>query len=485
MLPDGGGSGLFLSPIPVPTGDPGALDRAAGTYTSAHGEIDRNHATLTSAISQAEGASWQGTGAAAYIGAAQELAATYALTAAALARGATTLRAYATDLAAAQRTARLANAAVATANSAASALLAAEATAAQSQSAAQEASQASTSADAQAAANPHSAAAHLAAQNARTAASDAQSTASADQSRVSALSAAYESDRSRALALCAQAEQEARLAATRAAAGFDAASTGLMGKAPQPVRGGAQGVAGGTPWQALVTELADWNDKAGWALNSWGAFGAVLLSKAEVVYLEAQAGLGKAVGTFDDAVEAVMNGKGFFSSGYYGAVQDLNDAFAARRAANAGLLDAIRPAGDDWGVMGVLGKAGLGLGMASDAVTMIAPPASWGPDGLLGGNTDRGLAAANLAASGLALGSTMDIGLATAAMAIPGVDVVVGGVLIGTAAYFAGEFVYQHWDTISHGVEHGIEAAGSWAGHEISSFGDGVGHDVSKALSWL
>ena len=503
MLVDSGGGGLFLSPILVPTGNPGALRSAAGTYTSAHGEIERNRATLNSAISQASAGSWQGTGAAAYIQAARDLAATYALTSAALAKGATTLRTYATDLAAAQQAAKAANAAVATANAAASALIAAENVAAQSATAAQNAAQASSAADAQAAASPHSPAAHVAAQNARTAANQAQSAASADQSKVTSLSAIYESDRSRALALCAKAEQEARQAAQRAGAGFNAACTGLMGKNAKPVRGGAQGVPGGSPWQQLVGELAAWNDKAGWGLNAWGAFGVGLLGKAEVVYLEAQADLGKSISTFDEAVNAVLDGKGFFSSGYYGAVNDLNAAFGARRAAQSELLDAIRPAGNDWGAMGVLGKAGVGLGMASDVVTFISPSPSWGPGGVLGGNFDRGMAAANFAASGLALGATMDVGLATAALAIPGVDIVVGAVLIGTAAYFAGEFVYQHWDTISHGIESAanwagneissagnwagneINKAGNWIGHEASSIGSDIGHGLSDAVSWL
>ena len=61
-------------------------------------------------------------------------------------------------------------------------------------------------------------------------------------------------------------------------------------------------------------------------------------------------------------------------------------------------------------------------------------------------------------------------------MAIPAVDVV-AGVMIGTAAYFAGEFVYQHWGDITHG----IETAGSWLGHEASS----LGSDIGKAFSWL
>jgi hypothetical protein len=305
---------------------------------------------------------------------------------------------------------------------------------------------------------------------------------------VSSLSSAWDGDYSRAVTLCSRAQEEATTAATKAAAGFNAAATGLMGKSPKPVPGNAQGVDGGTPWQDMLDRLADWNDKAGWGLNAWGAFGAVVMTKAEVVYLEAQAGLGKAIGTFDEAVGAVMADKGFFSSNYYGAVNDLNGAFVARRAANGELLDAIRPAGSDWGALGVLGKAGLGLGMASDVVTMAAPTPSFGPDHLLGGNTDRAMAAANFAASGVALGSTMDIGLATAAMAIPGVDVVVGAVLIGTAAYFAGEYVYQHWDTISHGVGTAVNWVGHEGdelGHETKSLLSGAGHDLKSAFSWL
>jgi hypothetical protein len=66
-------------------------------------------------------------------------------------------------------------------------------------------------------------------------------------------------------------------------------------------------------------------------------------------------------------------------------------------------------------------------------------------------------------------------------MAIPGVDVVVGGVVIGTAAYFAGEFVYQHWGDITGG----IEAAGSWLGNEATSLGNSIGSGLSSAGSWI
>ena len=57
MFIDGGGStgGLFLKPIPVPPGDPGALSKAAGTYTAAHGELERQQARLTGLAGQAGG----------------------------------------------------------------------------------------------------------------------------------------------------------------------------------------------------------------------------------------------------------------------------------------------------------------------------------------------------------------------------------------------------------------------------------------------
>ena len=57
MLIGDSGGGLFLSPVEVPPGDPGALAHAAGTYTAAHGELARSHATLTGAAGLAGGPS--------------------------------------------------------------------------------------------------------------------------------------------------------------------------------------------------------------------------------------------------------------------------------------------------------------------------------------------------------------------------------------------------------------------------------------------
>ncbi|HET9893583.1 MAG TPA: hypothetical protein VFQ44_01370 [Streptosporangiaceae bacterium] len=478
MLIDGGGStgGLFLEPVPVPPGDPGALSKAAGIYNAAQGEIERQQARLTGLAGQAGGGVWTGTGAANYVTATHELAAVYGLTGDSLAKGATALRVFSADLTNAKRLAHEANAAVATSNAAARAYLAAQNEAGKAQANADDAATTSTNAQNTANANPHSVSARHAADTARTTADDAQNAADAAASRASTLLSHYEADYSRAVTLCSQAQERARQAYSRAGTALNAAGTALMGKQVKPVRGGAHPESGGSAWTAVIDDLADGNDKAGWGLNAWGAFGAVVLTKTGVVYLESQADLGKAVGTYDEAIDAVMSKQGFFKSGFY----DAQDAFNAAKDANVKAItefqDAIRPAAGDNSVMALLGKAGLGLGMASDVITFTAPTKSFGPDGLLGGNTDRAMAAANFAASGLALGGSMDIGLATTALAIPGVDVIAGGVLVGTAAYFAGEYVYQHWGTISHAVTSSIHEAGNWAGHELDNLGHALTH---------
>ncbi len=240
MLPgDGPGDGLFLSPVPVPQGDPAALSRASATFTSAQGEIDRSHATLVSAASQGGGFGWSGLGAAACASAASKLAVAYAGTSAALGRGATALRAYSASLEAAQQSAHRANDAVTASNAAARALTDAQAAVQRTQQVATDADQASTAADAQVAANPHSPAAHVTAQSARSAASDAASAASAAAVRMSSLSVQYDTERAAALSLCARATEQASHATTQAAVAFGAAASELTGMSPKSVRGGA------------------------------------------------------------------------------------------------------------------------------------------------------------------------------------------------------------------------------------------------------
>lgn len=478
---DGGGSGVvFLNPIPVPPGDPGALSSAAGKYTAAHGEVLRQVAVLKGAAGQAGGAAWTGAGSANYVAACTDLVAVYGLTATALAEGATALKQFSTDLSDAQKMAHTANTAVATSNAAARAYLSAQAAAQQAQTEANDAATASTTAQTQANAHPHSVAARQAANDAQTTANDKQTSANAAASRASTLLAQYETDYSRAVTLCTQAKQKEHEAVTTAGTAFNKATTDLMGKQAKPVPGGAKPVPAGSPWTTVLDALAVGNDKAGWVLNSWGTFGAVVMTKTGTQFLEAQASLGKATTTYDTAIDAVLADKGFFTSGFYSAQDAFNAAQDGNREALTELQNAIRPAAGDNGVLALLGKAGLGLGMASDVITFAAPTASFGPGGILGGNTDRAMATANFAASGLALGSSLDIGLATTAMAIPGVDVVVGGVLIGTAAYFAGEFVYQHWGNITHAVGSALDSAGNWAEHQVSN----LAHDLNPT-SWF
>lgn len=266
MLPDGYDSGLFLSPVPVPPGDPDALSQAAATFTAAHGEIERNRAALASTAGEATGLVWTGRGEVGFLTIAGELMIAYGLTAEALASGATALRTYSAALAAAKRTAIQANEAVAAANAAARQLLLAEDSARQSQSASDDAGQAAADAEASAAASPHSPTAHAAAVDARTAANQALAVANADAARLSAASANYDADRSRALALSAQAVAEARQAADRAAAEFDAATAGLRRTIAKPAaRPHPSGSHGG-----VLSDIGSFFSHAGHDLANWG-----------------------------------------------------------------------------------------------------------------------------------------------------------------------------------------------------------------------
>lgn len=473
--------GLFLDPVPEPPGDPAELTRAAATYAAAHGELDRGHAMLGGVAGQTGPAGWAGAGAAAFSSATTDLAGAYSLTSAALARGAAALRGYAADLTTAKHLTTAANAAVTRVNATASALLDAQSAAQRAQASADGTASASATADAQAAASPHSPAAQAAASDARWANAQAQDAASTAWALVATLTAQHDAEYTRAATLCAQAETTAAQAAVRAAAGFEAATAALGGHSGHH---SAQSV-----WSRVIHSIPVINDHAGWVLNAWGLFGAYVLGKAEFGFLRAESALSSANATEIGAWNAIIEGRaGFFSSGLYQAQGAYTLAAQQAQDATKGLQNAIRPAVDDSSLMGMLGKVGLGAGMASDVVTFAAPAKSFGPDHLLGGNTDRAMAAANFAASGLALGDSLGFGMAATAMAIPGVDVVVGGVLVGTALYSGGEFVYSHWGTIAHGLSdagswlgHGFSDAGSWLGHEANGFQQ----DLTSAFSWL
>jgi hypothetical protein len=266
VLPDGYDSGLFLSPVLVPPGDPDALSRAAATYTAAHGEIERNRGALANTAGEATGLTWTGRGEVGFLTVAGELMTAYGLTAGALANGATALRTYSTALAAAQRTALQANGAVAEANASARQLLLAEDGAQQSQSQADDADQAATNAEASAAASPHSPTAAAAASDARSAANEALAAANAAAARLSVAIANYDADRSRALALSAQAVAEARQAADRAAAEFEAATIGLRRTIAKPAARPRPSDSHG----GVLSDIGSFFGHAGHDLENWG-----------------------------------------------------------------------------------------------------------------------------------------------------------------------------------------------------------------------
>jgi hypothetical protein len=151
------------------------------------------------------------------------------------------------------------------------------------------------------------------------------------------------------------------------------------------------------------------------------------------------------------------------------------------------------------GVMDVLGKVGFPLALAGDALTLA--------DGQATG-LDKGLSAANLAGVGLAATGTEAGG---AALALVGVNAVadwipiVGEVVVaGTAAYLAGEWIYNHWGDITnwagdagHALATGYHDASQFVGnvttdaqnlvntglHDAQHLASGAVHEGEKVLS--
>lgn len=467
MLPDGGQSGLFLTPIQVPKGDPAALAAAGRTYSSGQGEIERNHAALRSAASQVGGPAWQGMGAKAYVSITNQLAACYALTSSGLSQGALTLRAYSADLAAAQEAARQANAAIASSNAAANALLSAQDAASQAQYAANEASQNATTAEAHAAANPHSPAASLAAKQARQSATDAQNAADTASSQLSSASLAYDSAHSRALGLITHAQTLATTATNKAAAGFNEAAAVLAGDRTRKPHGGAHGVPGGGTWAKLSKDIGTWNSYLSVVLDGWGAYGGVVFGKASLNFFEAWSKFREASAVAD---EKYYNFYGKLvterTQGFWDMDQAQRDAAAAKTTeteAGEGLRTSLE---GDSAVSRGIGQAGLIAAMASDVITEWQPSTAFGSAGAVGDRVSAGL---NFVASGLVLSDTFGLEAAAGLMAVPGVDVVVGGVLIATTLYAASELIWTHYGTDIKHAAHAVAHAFDDLGHDIAS----------------
>jgi trimeric autotransporter adhesin len=474
MLADGQGE-LFLATIAVPPGDPAALAAGARTYTAAHGEIERNRAALAAATEQVGGPAWQGMGASSYATFTTDLAATYGVTAAGLAQGATTLRTYSTALAKAQETARQANAAVGVANASASRFLDAQASAQQAQASADNAAEAATTAEDQATANPHSSSAQLAATNARSAANDAQSASDSAASQVNVMSGIYDADRARAMSLISEAQSQASHAASAASAGFDAAAGQVAGSKAHNPHGGAKGVLGGAKWLKLTDDVNEWvtGFEGAFAVPAGGIF-----LRAASRYFGAAADLDEAT---DDAKAATTAYQEAYDA-FYGVpltqrTQGWFDLMAKQRAMQAAqadeAADGIEAAkaeqalgesiADTGSLVGKFSMGMYGLAIASDIYTEFRPSTAFGSTGAV---LDRVNAGLNMAASGLALADAADLAVAAPLMAIPGVDVAVGAVLIGTAVYSSAELLWEHE---GGAIKRDLHDVGHWAS-DVGSF---------------
>jgi hypothetical protein len=465
MLPgDGGGGGLYLPAIEVPPGDPGALSAAAGTYTAAHGEIERNRAALAREASGAGDAQWIGVGAQTFGTVTTELAAAFSLTSAALANGATALRAYSTALATAKETARKANAEVQLTNQTATALLAAEATAQASQQAAEQASQDASTAHAHATANPHSPSAASAAQTAQQSATDAQNAANDDAATVTALTARYDTERAQALKLCALAKQQATTAARDASAAFDNATLGLLDNKPKPARGGAHGDKG-SPWEGLSEIIEKTHTGLGfvaadgilWALGK-GAEQAEKfmddLPKTELEWLHEALPWGQEAP--DDQWAAALHG--WFTK------SDAAEAFGEQFVNDTKFL----------GMVSRIGRvAGGPIAITGDIITMINPPQA----GTMG-NVDRVVAGTNAVLVGAdtvgAIGALASIDAIS--FSLPPVGVAVA---VGTGLYLAGAYAYKHWawfrDDLANPVGHAAVNLVKGVGHGLADLGHDLG----------
>lgn len=466
----GGGGGLFLATIPIPPGDPGALAAAAGTYSAAHGEIERNRAALSKEASGAGEAQWVGVGASSFAVVSSALVAAYDLTSAALAKGATALRNYSTALATAKDTAHKANAEVALANQTATALLAAQAAARSSSQAANEASQQSQTAQSHATAHPHSPAAAQAAHTAQQTATDAENTANSDAAKVTALTNKYDTERAQALKLCALAKQQATTAAKDAATAFDGATLGLIDNKPKPAKGGAEGDKG-SPWEVLTETI----EKSHTALGFLAVDGILWqLGKGAELAEKWMDDLPKLEGEW--LHEALPWGQNASDDEWAAAVHswwtksDAAEAFGEQFVNDTKFLGMV----SKWGRIG-----GGPIAITGDVLTMINPPQA----GVMG-NIDRVVAGGNAVLVGAdtlgAIGTLASIDAIS--FSLPPVGVALA---VGTGLYLAGAYAYKHWawfrNDFANPIGHAAVSTVKTIGHGLADVGHGLsslGHDL-------
>ncbi|HVT70554.1 MAG TPA: hypothetical protein VHF26_22600, partial [Trebonia sp.] len=110
------------------------------------------------------------------------------------------------------------------------------------------------------------------------------------------------------------------------------------------------------------------------------------------------------------------------------------------------------------------GRALQVLGAAADVYTIVDPS----QNALGGATTERVMAGANLAAMGTGDGTVA--GLIAANASLDWVPAAGEVVMIGTAAYFVGDLIYQNRQAIGHAL--------SWTGHQTAHYFDDARHET-------
>ncbi len=451
-----------------------ALRAGADTYPGASDRLRQLGAQLQGAVQGTQGASWSGLGATAFENAGLQLAGVFGRAHAALAEGSSALAAYSGALAAAQATATRAQAAVDGANATAQAVAGQQAAA----------TQAATAASAPTA-GPGLVAAALSAA--------AQLTALEDQ---------LAAEQALAIRLADLVATQAQQATQAAAAAFDAVATLATG----PHR--ATGLAG--LLHAVGQGVHSAAAPVGNVLTLLGVIGLKDLGPAEVAVLRnwiqlpgARQAVASAIG---DLRGTVVNGTVTDVSSYMDAVQAYKlsrstlattaDAVAKNTAAvqdAAGLPSSLSTVAEDagaaspgllGGVMGVVGKVALPVGVALSAYSLFHP----GQHGAwrVGNEVTAG---ANLV--GLAL------------LVTPGLEPVGGVILVGTTVYSAVDLVAHNWGAISSATDqalvvaqhaevqvaqaawHGAEHAATTVARDASHLASSAWHDAGQAAAAL
>jgi hypothetical protein len=242
----------------------------------------------------------------------------------------------------------------------------------------------------------------------------------------------------------------------------------VVGAKPHAPHGGAKGVLGSPQWMNVTDDV---NAFVIAGAGIWAGPSGRLFIKAASGYFDSAGEMAAASGDLEEATAVYRSAyDAFYGVPVTQRVQGWFDMMAKQRAMQAAEADegiagkALVQAKEDLeeslgGTEGFVGKFGAGmygLAMVSDLYSEWRPSNAFGSTGEVLDRVSSGL---NFAASGLALGDMASFGVASALMAVPGVDVVVGGVLIGTAVYATAEDVWQH----RRGIEHAFHDVEHWA----------------------